>query len=96
VIYLAPLVVALAVLLVIDWRQTLVIARNPLLWYERNPLLGKHPSPTKVHAYFAASCAFLAGAVYLLPQDCALVIVAVAAVCEVVCVANNYRHGIKP
>jgi hypothetical protein len=37
---------------IIDWHQTKVIARNPDIWYERNPELGKHPSERKVDLYF--------------------------------------------
>ena len=41
----------------IDWMQTRKIAKNPDDYYERNPLLGSHPSTEKVDAYFAASIA---------------------------------------
>ena len=37
-----------------DWGQTLEIARHPQQWYERNPVLGRHPSVGQVHAYMSA------------------------------------------
>lgn len=37
-----------------DWAQTKNIARNPEKFYEKvNPILGDHPHPDKVDAYFA-------------------------------------------
>lgn len=42
------------VLLFIDWTQTMTIASNPEIWFELNPILGKHPSPTFVTRYFIA------------------------------------------
>lgn len=94
-IYLAVLG-ALLVLLVIDWRQTLAIAGNPAKWYERNPALGKHPTPARVHAWFAAVMLATALAAWLLrglPEVfCAGAFA--ACVAELVCVVNNWRLGI--
>ncbi len=39
--------------LVIDWRQTLRIARNPLTHAELNPIIGRHPTERRVNVYFA-------------------------------------------
>lgn len=36
-----------------DWAQTRHLARNPDKFYEQNSILGKHPHPDKVDAYFA-------------------------------------------
>jgi hypothetical protein len=41
----------------VDWGQTLNIARNPDRFHERNPILGRHPSPGQVNRYMAASLA---------------------------------------
>lgn len=40
---------------VMDWTQTLHIARNPNKYYEKNAdaYIGKHPTKKKVNAYFA-------------------------------------------
>lgn len=40
------------ILHILDWRQTIQIARNPDRYWERNPLLGEHPSEQKVNLYF--------------------------------------------
>lgn len=40
--------------LVIDWGQTLDI-KNHEWMYERNPILGKHPSDSKINAYFVGA-----------------------------------------
>jgi hypothetical protein len=41
----------------IDWMQTRKIAKNPDDYYERNPILGEHPSTEKVDIYFPACIA---------------------------------------
>lgn len=40
--------------LLVDWRQTSDIHRYPHA-YERNPILGQHPSQSSINGYFAAS-----------------------------------------
>ena len=45
---------ALTTLIAVDWAQTREIARNPN-YYERNPVMGKHPTSSEVDLYFAAS-----------------------------------------
>ena len=42
-----------ASLLVVDWGQTLYIADNPDKYYERNIIMGEHPSRGQVNVYFA-------------------------------------------
>ena len=36
-------------LILADWSQALRIAHNPCRWYERNPLLGRHPSEGRLN-----------------------------------------------
>jgi hypothetical protein len=36
----------------VDWLQTRYIARHPEQWHETNPILGRHPDPVAVDAYF--------------------------------------------
>lgn len=94
--YSAEVLVALyIVLLVIDWRQTLTIARNPERWYETNPILGRHPSVLRVNVWFAIVLTAGLCAMALLPTFC-LLIVAVGAVVEGYFVFNNFRLGIRP
>lgn len=97
---LAFILADLAVLLTVaDWAQTIVIARNPLVWSEMNPILGRHPSPGRVHAYFTLCCLLvLAGAVGLwwYGQIVLLCFLAVAlAVMEDYWVRHNWRNGIR-
>ena len=46
---------AFQALLFADWKQTRQIARQPDRYYERNPILGKHPSVGRVDTYMVAS-----------------------------------------
>jgi len=63
--YLTPaLALVLAVMLTIDWQQTLKIARNPDKWRELNFILGQHPTPKKVNIYFAIVVALMLGFVF--------------------------------
>lgn len=56
-------------LLAVDYAQTMHIADNPQTFYERNPILGEHPSKGEVTAYFAgAAAAHLAIAALLPPK----------------------------
>ena len=52
---------------VIDWGQTRYIAKHPT-FYEGNPLLGKHPSVSKVDAYFAVGTLLHVGITHILPS----------------------------
>lgn len=40
---------------VVDWGQTRYIAKHPDKFYEINPLIGKHPSTSKVDIYMAGT-----------------------------------------
>ncbi len=40
-------------LMTADWSQTQHIASNPGRYYENNPILGLHPSISKLNLYFA-------------------------------------------
>jgi hypothetical protein len=88
----------LIVLLVIDWRQTLVIARNPGRWTERNPLLGKHPSERRVHVYFALVVTVVLVTAYMLRNDPSIMgwLALAAAIAEAVPVISNYIKKIRP
>jgi hypothetical protein len=94
---LTILYIALAVLLLIDWRQTLVIAL-PGGWWERNPAIAwliERYGANGVHLWFTLACVLLAAALYLLP-DWRLAIAISACTAEAVCVANNFSRGIWP
>ena len=81
-------------LLVADWAQTRTIAKNPDRWYETNPLLGKHPSVSRVNNYFATTLVanyFITD--YLSPKWRTRFQGGLIAV-ELVVVGNNKRIGI--
>ncbi len=54
--------------LLLDWGETLNIARNPERLSEINPILGKHPSLAKVNWYFGTSVVVHGVASYLLTR----------------------------
>lgn len=85
----------LLVVLVIDWRQTLTIAKNPDKWFEMNPILGKHPSVQKVHVYFLCVIAASAFVLSIVPRPWSIVIAVIACLVELAVVIRNDRKGIS-
>lgn len=86
---------AIAVLLLIlDWRQTLQIARDPGR-RELNPILGPKPSVGRVNVYFAAWVGVLIAGAFLLPHIAALVLMLVVIAVETWTVSRNYRRGLR-
>ena len=55
------------VALYVDYRQTRAISDSEF-YYERNPLLGEHPSASRTRNYFIAGGLAHAGITALLPQ----------------------------
>jgi len=53
---------------VMDWTQTLHIARNPEKYYETNSHLGRHPSEGRVNSYFAGGLVLNTAVAYVLPK----------------------------
>ena len=79
----------------VDWGQTRYIAKHPGLHFERNPLLGEHPSTSRVDAFFigtAISAYLIADA---LPTRYRKLFLGGVAVVHIVCVTNNYGLGIR-
>jgi Na+/melibiose symporter-like transporter len=95
---MTALYVILAVLLLIDWRQSLVIAR-PGGWQETwNPVLrwlGDRFGARGVHFWFAVVAVGLALAMWWLPEWAVAIAIAAIGV-EVAATVNNWRLGIKP
>jgi uncharacterized membrane protein len=50
-----------------DWSQTRTIATDDR-WYERNPILGRHPTRVQVDAYFAGTALLMLAAAHYLPS----------------------------
>lgn len=86
--------VALAVLTTADWAQTRNIARNPHKWYETNPLLGEHPSVSKVDKHFIISGIVGAFVLESLPSKYRDWALNAGIMIEVGCVVNNFNLGI--
>ena len=55
------------VALYVDYKQTREISKSEL-YYEKNPLLGEHPSASRTRNYFIAAGLAHAGITALLPQ----------------------------
>lgn len=58
---------AVIALLAVDWAQTRYISTHPDQFYERNPLLGEHPSRKNVDLYFAGAVAAHIAITHFLP-----------------------------
>jgi len=79
---------------VLDWGQTLDIADHPEKFYERNPILGEHPSRGEVNRYFAAGMVLHPVVSYLLPRPYREWWQYSTIGLEMVVVGNNARIGI--
>lgn len=87
--------VTYATLHIIDWGQTRHIAKNPELFHENNPILGKHPSVGKVNTFLALTLAGHVAVARLLPKKARRVWQVVWIGVEASCVAHNASIGIK-
>lgn len=87
--------VTYGVLHIIDWGQTLDIARNPDKFYEMNPLLGKHPSIGKVNTYFIGTLIGHTAIAYILPSKYRRIWQIVWIGIEGKTVVNNFSIGVK-
>jgi hypothetical protein len=88
----------LAILLLIDWRQTLVIFTSNGRWGELNPVLRwlfRRFGLPGVHGWFALACIVIGAALYFVAPWRADIAVVVGAA-ELACVIVNFRHGIRP
>lgn len=78
----------------IDWAQTRQIIREPGMW-ERNPILGRHPSRARVNAYFVITP--IVGALLLdyLPSQHRTTALKVITTLEIATVAHNHYIGVR-
>lgn len=100
------LVAVLALALLLDWRQTVTIARNPGRWRERNPacawLMARAAAhglraELGVHVWFALAALFGAACVLLLGRSLWLYALFVPwLIAQLWCVLGNHRKGIQP
>lgn len=94
--YITVTITIAFILLAIDWRQTLRIAREPERFSEAwNLVLPEHPSVAQVHLYFAAVAILFALALWYAPQ-LRVPFGLLGVIVEAAAVVNNFRKGIKP
>ncbi len=56
------------ILHIMDWKQTIMISKQPDKYYEMNPILGRHPSKGKVNTYMSVCAIMHLGISHILPQ----------------------------
>lgn len=79
---------------VADWGQTLDIADHPGEFYERNPVLGRHPSRGEVNRWFLLTGLLHPVVSYVLPKPYREAWQYVTIGLEIYCVGSNYLVGI--
>lgn len=83
----------------IDWLQTIYIALHPAQFYERNPILGLHPTVRQVNAYFMVcfvlALAFSALCYYTDMRGLLLAAAMVLLLVEVYWIVSNHQLGIR-
>lgn len=94
IITLYGCIAIILILLFVDFRQTIDIKNHPGM-YEINPILGKHPSDTKITIYFILSSIIFAIVALFLQEPAKFIWLAVWAGMEVWAIQNNIKHGLK-
>jgi hypothetical protein len=79
---------------VIDWGQTLEIARHPEDYHEINPIMGKHPSVGNVNVYMGLSSIGHLAVSYVLPPKIRPYWQYLTIVTSGACVINNFNIGL--
>ena len=87
--------IALGTLLVVDYLQTRQIAKQPEIYHETNPVLGKHPSISTVNTYFAGVAILGYLALDALPSDMRSWALGAGIVLELAVTAHNNTIGLK-
>ena len=87
--------IALGTLLVVDYLQTRQIAKQPEIYHEINPVLGKHPSISTVNTYFAGAAILGYLALDALPSDLRSWALGAGIVLELAVTAHNNTIGLK-
>lgn len=78
----------------IDYGQTLGIAKNPDKYYERNPIIGKHPSVGTVNVYMIGSAVLHPVVSYFLPKKYRQIWQYGTIITSGICVINNNSIGV--
>ena len=79
---------------IVDWGQTLNIARDDSL-HEHNPALGRHPKTSQVNAMFAAGLILQPIIAHVLPHNWRKAWIGSGIILEAGCVGNNIHCGIR-
>ena len=87
--------IALGTLLVVDYLQTRQIAKQPEVYHELNPVLGKHPSISTVNTYFAGVAILGYLTLDALPSDMRSWALGAGIVLELTVTADNNTIGLK-
>lgn len=83
-----------SLLIITDWGQTRTIAKNPDRWYEKNPILGRHPSVAEVDRYFIACLIGNVMITHILPEKWRETWLGITIGCQAYCVGNNFSLGV--
>lgn len=87
--------IALGTLLLVDYLQTRQIAKQPEIYHETNPVLGRHPSLGAVNAYFAGAAIIGYLALDALPSDMRSWALGAGIVLELAVTSHNNTIGLK-
>lgn len=88
------LAVTMSTLLIIDWGQTINIARDPS-YHEINPILGPHPSEQAVHTYMGTALVGAIAISHFFPSKYRALFMESVIALELPYVYNNYKIGLK-
>ncbi|HJW81991.1 MAG TPA: hypothetical protein VJ396_07080 [Acidiferrobacterales bacterium] len=80
---------------VVDWGQTRDISAQPERYYEKNSILGEHPSRKRVDSYFVGAAILHTGIAYALPPKWRRLWQCVAIGSSAGAVANNVNIGLQ-
>ncbi len=88
------LAATMTTLLVVDWGQTINIARGPS-YHEINPILGLHPSEQSVHIYMGVALVGTLAISHVLPSKYRTWFMGSVIALELPYIYNNYQIGLK-
>jgi len=83
------------VLHIVDWGQTLDIAKNSDKFHENNPFIGERPSVSKVNLYMGSSTIINPLITHVLPSKWRPYFQGLSIGVTTGCVVNNYRLGLN-
>ena len=77
-----------------DWGQTRYVAKHPEQFYEKNRILGEHPSTAKVDRYFVGLAVVGGVIAHYLPSDYRKVFLVTVTIVEIRAVRGNMGIGV--